>query len=403
MKRRVLPMLACACVACTVPGLTAYGAAPQPDARRSLALRGGAETPEGKVTAVTLDGVSIELSGGEAPRTVVLGWDRVATVSGIESLGADAAATAIECRPLADTAWRARTRLSRGDAPGAEPLFESLFTRYEGRAGPTPAVVASGLLRCRLTRQAQAAAVRPWLALVASGEAEAVFDTPALVADGIVVPPLTDPATGLAPGLPPIWIAGPSLQAVGAREYAQSTDTPTPAPSARAALLSGLYVASARAAMGDAVTLPARPALDDGAALVWDVVAADAGTPEQRVTARGHITVRLADEATPQWIEAWCRVALGRSLLRDGSEEDVLLGMVHLLHVPSRLEHTSAYLAGVALLEVAQAQDRAGRADAAARVWRELEEKYPGHPALAERGLHAAHDEPAVQRSGGGS
>lgn len=354
----------------------------------TITMRGGEQPPAGTVTGVDAAGVAVDVAGAGAEKVerVVLSWDRVAAVEGMDA--------AAQFAGVAETAWRARTRLARGDAPGAEPLLESLFTKYEGQRGATAGVVASGLLRCRLTRQAQAAAVRPWLALVASGEKEVVFDTPQLVADGIVVPAMVDAETGLAPALPPIWIESPAVEAmVAASVVGGNAD----ASGKRAAVLGELYRQSAAATMGRKVSLPARPSDDAGAALVWDAVAATAGTKEERATARGALAARLSDEAglPPQWMEAWCRVALGRSLVMDGDGEERLRGLVHLVHVPARLEQVSPYLAGVALVDVARAMERGGDADGAARVWRELAEKFPGHPALSLRGV--------MDTTGGGS
>ncbi len=359
----------------------------QMDAQASLALRDGEPTPSGRITAISIGGVTITSPEGDQPKVVTLGWDRIAEVN-----GAEAQSQAKDFLALAEPAWRARIRLSRGDAPGAEPLLEPLFARLEGQSGPTACTVASGLLRCRLVRQAQSAAVRPWLALVASGEPETIFDTPQIAADGIVVSPVTDTSTGLAPALPPIWLPGPSLQAMMVQGKGAPATTPGASSPARlrANLLGDLYIASARALTGQPVAITPRPSSDAAVTLVWDVVAATAGTTEQRAEARGQLALRLADEQIPQWMEAWCRVALGRSMLKDGDADQKLLGMVHLLNVPARLDQVSPYLAGVAIVDVAQAQERMGHADAAARLWRQLEDRFPGHPAMAMRAVHDA-------------
>ena len=48
-------------------------------------------------------------------------------------------------------------------------------------------------------------------------------------------------------------------------------------------------------------------------------------------------------------MEAWVRVGLGRSLMRESAVEDQLVGVAQMLHVPARLRGESPYLAGVAL------------------------------------------------------
>lgn len=365
-NRILIPLAVCACAAVS-PCAVADG---------RVVLRGGEATPAGVVSGADAQGVSVDVAGQEKPERVVISWDRVASVEGVEGAAAFSA--------VAESAWRARSRLARGDTAGAEPLFESLFSRYEGQQGATAGVVASGLLRCRLSRQAQAAAVRPWLALVASGAKETVFDTPTLVADGIVVPAVVDAETGLAPGLPPIWIPSPAVEAMVAPASAAGTG----GAGERAGVLAELYRASAASTMGRSVHMPVRSETDAGAALVWDVVAATAGTRDERAAARANLAARLGDEVLPaQWTEAWCRVALGRSQVLDGDGEERLRGVVNLMHVPARLEPVSPYLAGVALVDVARAMEQAGDTEAAARVWRELAERFPGHPALALRGL----------------
>lgn len=343
----------------------------------TVVLRGGVPAPQGTVVSVDAAGVSMDLPGEQVQR-VVLSWDKVASVQGVEG--------ASDFVGVAEVAWRARSRLARGDAVGAEPLFETLFTKYEGQQGATAGVVASGLLRCRLSRQAQAAAVGAWLALVASGEQETVFDTPSLVADGIVVPAMMDAQTGLVPNLPPIWVASPAVDALATKPRT----TPSSAPNAvapRADVLSDLFRASAASTMGRTVTLPARSD-DPGVALVWDVVAATAGNAQERAQARKNLNARLTgDTLPPQWEEAWCRVALGRSQSMDGDEEERLRGLVNLLHVPARLEPVSPYLAGVALVDAARVLERRGDVEGAGRVWRELAERFPGHPAQALRNV----------------
>ena len=120
-----------------------------PGAAAQVALRGG-DTINDPVVSVTIEGVQI---GGASPR--LIGWDRVRQVEGEH---ADAAQAFAE---LSDVAWRARTRLERGDVTLAQPLFEELFETYDGVDGPTALIVAQGLLQCRLATLAQPAAVAP--------------------------------------------------------------------------------------------------------------------------------------------------------------------------------------------------------------------------------------------------
>lgn len=124
-------------------------------------LRRGEPPPAGQVASVNELGVTIRQEQDSAPPVLtIISWDHVRAVAGEH---------AQEAASLADTAdriWRARTRIERGDWRLGEPLFERLFAEYGTLNGPTSAVIAEGLLRCRLRRGAQAAAVGPWISLV---------------------------------------------------------------------------------------------------------------------------------------------------------------------------------------------------------------------------------------------
>jgi hypothetical protein len=117
---------------------------------------------------------------------------------------------------------------------------------------------------------------------------------------------------------------------------------------------------------------------DPGVAIVAQIVAARAGTPELRREARRLLTERLA-QRQPQWLEAWLRMGIGRSLMREDSQEERLLGIAAMLEVPARLRGASPYLSGVALASGAMG---VGNAGAAWRLKKELMETLPGHPAL---------------------
>ena len=79
-------------------------------------LRGDEVAPPGQVVA--MDEAGVHLGTGAGARTMVIGWDRVRRVHG--QMPAEFAGTA-------DKAWRARTRVERGDFIAAEPLLEDLF------------------------------------------------------------------------------------------------------------------------------------------------------------------------------------------------------------------------------------------------------------------------------------
>ena len=352
-----------ACVAAALVTAAAFG-----QGASRVILRGGADPPDAIVESVSAAGVRLNTDG----RVSVLSLDRVADVQG---------AKAPEFAPLASIAadaWRARVRIERGDLGGAEPIFERLFTRLETEQGATPALVASGLLRCRVARGARAAAVRPWLALLRSGESETAFAPPESTLADRSPETLVDPATGLCPALPPIWAPGAPLQSLASLG-------PTPNEAERVATLRTLYSLSARAELGEQATLPPRPSGDEGLELVWDIVASRAGAEAQRAAAVASLASLVEGADTPAWKECWARVALGRALLRAPDRETQLLGVLHLMHAPARFADSLAPLAVLALEEVALYHSVGGDADLAAKLRRRAEEVQPGVPAGGAR------------------
>ncbi len=168
----------------------------QPQPAGTVLPRGVSETSLGEPTAVAPEGVSVVRDrnpDGKPVATIVIGWDRVREVTG------PLATEASKFTSTAEKAWRARARLERGDWVAAEPLFEELFSEYRTRTGPTALTVAGGLVRCRLMRGAQTAAVEPWIAwLRAQPTAGAGVDSPP-ESVGQQVSKMIDPGTGLIP------------------------------------------------------------------------------------------------------------------------------------------------------------------------------------------------------------
>jgi hypothetical protein len=354
-------------------------------------------TQPGDVVEVSDQGVRI----ADGTRSSWLSWDQVASVPAVF------ASQAQPHLPAAETAWRARTRLARADIASAEPLFEQLFAKTAGSRGKTSAMVAAGLLRCRLHRQAQVASVEAWLALVASGENPPAFvalrDDRSGARRSILDKPLLDRETLLCPDLPPLWVPGVGLRTIALRVEPNDASAPANAGfvSERRTVVSRtlveLYAISARLAMGENVLLPARPASDAGpefagARLVWDIIAAQAGTPEQRAAARTHLQTILdqidEDEAAfPGWIEAWTRTGLSRSYLASTNPEEQAQGIAISLAVPALLADDSPFLAGLCLADVGLVRVAQGNLASAKVLRDELRRIAPTHPALA--GLEA--------------
>lgn len=358
----------------------------------TVRLRGGVNPPAGTVALVDREGVTFRADD----KTTVLSWDRVAEVRGDDK--------AKDFADAAQRAWRARTRLERGDMVAAEPLFDALALEYKDGTGATTLVIAEGLLRCRLHRGVQAGGVEPWLLwLRAAGDGNL---TPTLaVVESPGAPPLIDKTTGLCPALPPVWLRVASVEAF-ARSSITSSDMQAALEkslkgAAKVDALRTMYVVAAAFECGlttevKSGVLPLRHP-DPGVALVAQIVAARVGVIDVRRDARRLLNERLSQRQA-QWMEAWVRVGLGRSLLRENAVEDQLLGVAQMLHVPARLRGASPYLAGVALAGAAvnaTATNQAG----AWRLKKELQDTLPGHPALD---MEAVRDiRPPSSKAGG--
>ncbi len=342
------------------------GLAPAPDEAAPAVTLWDGTHPGWIVTGVEPDGLHVERSG----RPDVIGWHRVRAVSGV------AAAEAAPFLELGKAAWRAIGRLDRGDAFGAEPLFESLFERYRGVPGPTSAVVAEGLMRCRLRRDARAAALSAWLSLY-----ENLAGSPASRPRWGLDSPAIDPDTLLAPALPPLW-----LDDRAARAFAEMPATGTGGGVAWAMRV--LYRAAARYAagypidaddLGRAGTIAERR---EGGALVSAMVAAQVGGVEARADARRALE-RERRPGGPAWRREWAAIAIGRSLLREENERDRLRGVLELLSLHTDPRGATPYLHGIALADAVVGCRGLGDEHAAGVLENELRRLMPTHPALS--------------------
>ncbi len=333
-------------------------------------------------------------ANGKPTRTAVLSWDQVKLVSG--PLETDAKAF----EAVADKAWRARTRLERGDLVAAEPIFEELFQQYNQKAGPTTAVIAGGLLRCRLARGAQTAAVQAWLSWLLATGTTAQGGSDALPESvGVEVSRLVDPATGLSPSLPPLWLSTTAVQIFASSDLApgerakgdRPRDVTTEAAKSllveeKVHTLLELYVQSARADCGPLSKEPPkmpeiRATADIGVRVVADMLRARIGEAPARKDARKSLAERLNAKTQP-WLQAWCRVAIGRSLLAEPEAEQQRMGVVVLLIVASRSSPTDAYINGLALADAVLGLAKLGDDAGAALLAGELADRFAGHPAL---------------------
>lgn len=326
-----------------------------------LYLRGSTDSASGQIIEVSSAGVAIA-AGTDAPVTIP--WDRVRTVK-----GTPAAAQAAKFSAPAEALWRARTRVERNDFAGAEPILEKLSALPPDQAftGPSAAVLAECLLRCRLERGAQAGAARAWLALSTTSAPTIIAAT----SQPRAARPLIDPATGLCPALPPMFVRDAAL--------VSATDAPPAADTPAARLYSLAMLADAGRPADFSPALAA--GLSENARVLADIVQARVAAPADRAAARSALLSRLAAPDLAPWLDAWCHVALGRSLIRETDPAQRRQGVLHLLQAPARLGRSAPYLASLALLEAADTMQSLGEPDAAAAIRAELKDRFSRWPA----------------------
>jgi hypothetical protein len=344
-------------LACSLTALALAAAAPADVVER----RGGAAPLVGEMGRVDDAGLEVRSEFGAVE---FVPWDRVRAVIA-EPVPPDVARRL----GLAEELWRARSRVERRDTGLAEPLLERLFEPYRGQTNETALVVAEGLLRCRLARQAHVDAVIPALETIRLRRAGVESRS----YGGL--PPVIDSATDLCPALPPVWAGDAGLDRLVAslEGYDAGGDD-------LVARLADLYRLAALAASGHSVESP-----DDesdagaGVRLVERLVAVLVASPEERDAARRDLRRRL-DAKVASWQDAWVRFVLGRSLAmeRDRAVRDE--GLVVLAHLPARHARRQPYLSGLALAEMIRALEDDGDEEGAAALRAELLRGYPAHP-----------------------
>lgn len=314
-------------------------------------------TPQGPVPA-----------GSDEP----IAWHRVRTIEGPLAGGFE------RYRDRARAVWRAGARLERGDAAAAEPLFASAFEFYRGETGPTSAMVAEGLLRCRLARDASVPALEAWASLLV-----ACGNNPARAARRrYALPPVIDARTGLCPGLPPIFRPSPSLQRL--------SDLRTPGLSGETGRIVAWYRAAARDELGrptglTELLLDADPTPGEGLRLVRAIVLARIAGPDRRREAREELAVLLerGEADALAWTVPWIRTAAARSLARDTRPADRRLAVARLLHTPVNHADRAPALAALCLADAADVLDELGNRAGADAVRGRLAQLFPAHPDAA--------------------
>lgn len=226
-------------------------------------------------------------------------------------------------------------------------------------------------------------------------------------ASGLDLVRLVDSATGLCPVLPPMWSPGAGVRQLGEGTKEQGVEggaggEPAAASgkervsawSEKSRLLGELYGAAARAESGMPATLPdIGTNSDSGVRLVYDVVKSRIGDSAGRREARRLLSERIGPRSAG-WVEAWCRVAIGRSLLMEQDEDQRREGVLQLVYVASRGIGASedGWLTGLALAEAAvglEGLGGPGDRSAAAGLAGELADRFAGHPSLEWGALRA--------------
>lgn len=334
-----------------------------------VVLRPDEASRDGDVVSVGAEGVGVRGGSGQVD---LIPWDRVEAVRG------GMQDSAMEYAPLSESLWRARRRLSRGDAPGAEPLFERAARGRGAAVGPTSGLIYEGLARCRLERGARTGALDAWVLMISSGSMPRVAqrDEPAFSSPDQI-----------CPELPPMW-----LPTDATRVFSQSSGPEglgIESISGRAAAIWKLYRAAAADEFAEPAELPPLAAgADPGWTFIDLCVRSRAGTDAERAQSRKGLTAML-DSSSGGWREAWIRAAVGRSLIREASPEEKLSGVAELMHLPARLWRQSPYLTGVVMRDAAQALLDLGLHAEAGRVRDDLARLLPGHPALQLPPLNA--------------
>ncbi len=330
-------------------------------------LRGTTQVLRGDIQNISDAGITLVRIGSSAPdATRQIAWDRVARIE------ADTRERRLdEYMPIADSLWRSRTRLERGDTLLAEPGFERQFARYAGQTNETALVVVEGLLRCRIARLANAAVVVPSLELVRLRRAGVVTQSYQYL------PPVFDDQMELCAFAPPILVNDGSLRRLERDliEYDPQGDDYVRG-------LRDLYLYAIRMQLGEDVELEdGGLPTGDGIRLVAGIVQAMTGGERLRAAARNSL-VRLA-ESSPEWTQAWITLATGRSLLMETQLADQLEGMVRLARLPAmqqyRMHH---HLIGIALHDLSAALEGIGDEAGSSKMQSLLVARYPEHPVL---------------------
>lgn len=330
----------------------------------TIERRGGESAVQGRIMAIDDAGIGISPESGGA--SIVLSWDRV------RSVDMDFRDPKLDrYLAVAMDMWRARSRIERGDYAMAEPILTKYFERYRGQTNETALVVAEGLMRCRLARQANDQAVIPAL------ETARLLRAKQTTLSYAPLPSLIDQRTSLCITLPPAFAITPGLTNLQRElsDYRANDDSVI-------AAMSGLYRQAVQQLLRSEVSeTPLGKAADHpGVLLLQMLVHANSANDSLRSVARDKLTGSLG--SLQPWTLAWARYAIGQSWLRNSGKGQQQAGLVSMIHVPAQFATDQPYLSGLAMATISEWLEVNGQVESAAALRLELQTTYPVHPAL---------------------
>ncbi|MCI0363145.1 MAG: hypothetical protein L0219_04640 [Phycisphaerales bacterium] len=336
----------------------------QPPVGADVVDHRGGDPLQGRV--VRIDDGGVELVTATGVRHAIA-WDRV---RGVEMAPRDPDLDKYKADAM--NLWRARTRVERLDFALAEPLFERLFEKYRGRKHETALVVAEGLLRCRLARQANEWAIIPALEVARLRRADIT------TASYSAQPAILDETTLLCPDLPPAWLDASAL--VSLERDLETYDAQGDSVIAEQA---SLYRQAARFALGMKSSVSGKAPSPDhpGAALLRRLVNLVSADGAGREAARQ--SLRRDVGSMPSWSAAWGRYFVGLSLLSESDPDRRENGLVNLAYLPANYVADQPYLAALALDQLIRTCDANGQSAAAESLRAELATRFPNHPSVA--------------------
>lgn len=275
---------------------------------------------QGELDTVTAQGIALLVDGSAVPR--VIPWYDLKQVEPSNT-------NTERFAPFADRAWRAHTRIDRGDFDGALPLYESMRDAYLWEIGPQSMDIGIGLKRCLISQQQRTQAIEPALSWFVSAKLHTL--------ESSVAEPSVDPQTMLHIDLPPIMIESSKSQVLAELpESLNRTDRERLLFAYFRLVHEGVNRQELIVERIDQLKRSLR-ARDPGIVLMEQMAFAQAHPETSRRIAAQDALRRRTQTQHDTWIEVWSRLALGSALLRESDPIKQDEGVIELLHVVVRL------------------------------------------------------------------